>query len=408
MASNRYTLFLATGLLLSLPSAAAPVSIAAVVGDEVISSQDVEDRRELVMATAGIPNTVENQQKITPRIVQSLVDETLELQEAKRLSIEVTSEEIAKAMNDMGGRGDTNRSVRELIKSRGLSEASLERQLKAQLAWAKVVQRKLRKNVSISQDEIARAKAAEAANPGLMELKLAAFELNAKDEGADALAKELHDKLAAGTDSATLAVQYVKEAHFNPPQWVGESRLPAPLQQQLGKLKPGEVSEPLRGASTIHVIQVLDGRTVQKSSGATEYAIKQWAVTLPKDRTKAGLTKLRAVASAIRANPGACDSSVAPKAALPVEVNQVRMKLAAMSPQQRSIISQLEVGQVSEPLIAPDKLRLVMLCEKIEPPQNAVDGDAVRQQLYAEKLELAAQKHLRNLRRDTFVDIKGE
>jgi peptidyl-prolyl cis-trans isomerase SurA len=110
----------------------------------------------------------------------------------------------------------------------------------------------------------------------------------------------------------------------------------------------------------------------------------------------------------LRSDPGECTSEIIPKVALPTEVKFVRTLVGSMSPQQRQIVSHLEVGQVSEPLMAPDALRLVVLCEKIEPAnENTPNAEKIRQQLFAEKIELEAQKHLRNLRRDAFIDIKG-
>jgi peptidyl-prolyl cis-trans isomerase SurA len=94
---------------------------------------------------------------------------------------------------------------------------------------------------------------------------------------------------------------------------------------------------------------------------------------------------------------------------LPAKVQLVRTHVGDLSPQQRSIVSHLEVGDVSEPLFGPDAVRLVVLCEKVEPSEGTLpNAEAIRQQLFAEKLELEAQKHLRNLRREAFIDIKGQ
>jgi peptidyl-prolyl cis-trans isomerase SurA len=130
---------LMAAMLAAHAAQAAQVNIAAVVNDSIITTADVEQRRDIIMATAGIPMTVENQQKITPRVVQSLIDEALELQDAKSQSIIITDEEVSKAVDGMGSKGENNESLRNFIKRNNLSLASVEAQVRAQLAWNKVV-----------------------------------------------------------------------------------------------------------------------------------------------------------------------------------------------------------------------------------------------------------------------------
>ena len=392
---------------------AATVGIAAVVGEDVITTSDVSERRDLLMATAGIPTTPENQKKITPRIIQSLIDETLQMQEAKRQSLTVTDEELARAIAAMQSHGERKETVQDFVKSRGLSLRSLEAQVRAQLAWSKVVQRKLRRNVSISTDEVHRAQLAAAAAPGEADLRIQALEFSMADATKQsAISKVVEDvalELKSGTDMATVAARYVREpgVRYSQPSWVPESQLPPLLQQSLRAIPDGQVTPPLRSGNVVQLLQVMERRTAPKSDDATEYALKQIAISIPKKRDKAAMTSLREAASMLRSNPGDCMSETEPMVALPVAVNFVRARNNALSPQQRGIVAHLDIGQVSEPLMGPDALRLVMMCEKIEPSTGALpDAEKIRQQLFAEKVELEAQKHLRNLRRDAYIDIK--
>ena len=411
---NHWLVLLALGLGYAASAQASQVNIAAVVGDDIITTSDVEQRRDLIMATAGIPTTVENQQKITPRIVQSLIDETLELQEAKSQSLTVTDEELNKAIDSMGAHGESKESLRDFIAHHGLSMRSLENQLRAQLAWNKVVTRKLKRNVSVAQDEVLRAQKSAAAAPGESELRIQAMEIKfvGKDgvTAARKIADEITLQLKAGTPMPSIAARYIKqpEVAYNPPVWVPEKNLPPALQQTLHGLNAGDVTPPLPSEKSIQLIQLIDRANGPKQADTTEYAIKQIALAVPTKRDKASLAKLRTAASVLRSNPGSCMDESIPKVDVPTEVKIIRAKLNSLSPQQRSVLTHLEVGDVSEPLMGNDALRLIVMCEKVEPAAgNLPDADAIRQQLFAEKLELEAQKHLRNLRRDAYIDIKG-
>ena len=400
-------------LLGAAPAMAQSVSIAAVVGDDIITTTDVTARRDLIMATSGIEPTVENQEKIIPRITQSLIDELLQLQEAKRQSLGVTPEELTKAIDTLATRGDDKQNIREFVKARGLSLPSLESQMRAQLAWNKVVQRKLRRNVNITQEEVMRVQQA-AASSAESHVRIQALEVviptAAAQEKFVALAESMATDLKAGASMAQVAIGYVKhpEVRFSQPTWVPEENLPPVLQQALRNVKAGETTPPLRAGNTIQILKVIERKAVAKQDDGTEYAIKQLAIEVPKKRDKASLAMLSAVAATLQVDYGGCESEAIPKVDLPTTVNFTRIKVGAMSPQQRSIIGNLEVGDVSEPLMAPDALRLVVVCEKTEPSAGSLpDAEVIRKQLFADKMELEAQKHLRNLRRDAYIDIKG-
>ena len=400
----------------AMPSAhAASLSIAAVVNDDVITTHDVEERRDLLMVTSGIPITPENQKRITPRILQTLIDEALELQEAKRQSINIPDDDVTKALDEvtLGRQQLEPGGIKKIITEKGLSLRSLENQVRAQLAWQKVVQRKLRRNVSISQDEVTRAQQTQAAAPGTTELRIAALSVPISDPASEAAATKTIDDIAlrlkTTPDIVKVAEAYLSRADvkFSAPVWLSEEALQPALQQALHDMKPGELTPPLRAAGAIQVIQLLDRQVNKPQADNTEIAIKQISIPVPANRDKKSIQKLKAVADALHANAGDCSSEQLPATELPATASFARTKMGALTPQQRSVINHLQVGEVSPPLPTPEFVRLVMLCEKIEPAAgNLPDADAVRQRLFAEKIELEAQKHLRNLKRDAFIDIK--
>ena len=76
------------------PTAAQGVQrIAAVVNDDVISAYEVTQRVMMVMVTGRIPDTEENRRRLSAQILRNMIDEQLQLQEAKRLNIRVSDED---------------------------------------------------------------------------------------------------------------------------------------------------------------------------------------------------------------------------------------------------------------------------------------------------------------------------
>ena len=90
-------------LSLSNPAASSAASpgvrdrIAAVVNDNVITTLDIRQRMTLALLSSGLPESPEIEQRLLPQVLRGLIDEQLQLQEAKRLDITVTQEDIDKA-----------------------------------------------------------------------------------------------------------------------------------------------------------------------------------------------------------------------------------------------------------------------------------------------------------------------
>src|SRR5437773_6234838 len=123
------------------PSGAAPqLGIAAVVNDEVISIFDLISRVRLVMLSSNIADTPETRQRIAPQVLRSLIDEKLQLQEAKRQSVTASDEELNKGLDQIEKQNNMRSGqLNEFMKSRGLDRGQLVDQLTASIVWAKLV-----------------------------------------------------------------------------------------------------------------------------------------------------------------------------------------------------------------------------------------------------------------------------
>jgi peptidyl-prolyl cis-trans isomerase SurA len=391
------------------------ITIAATVNDDVITSTDLDQRRALVMETSGIPQTPENIVHIMPRILDSLIDETLEMQEAKRLSITISDDDVTKALDEMSTRkNEPVGGVLREIEAKGLSVRSLQNQIRSQLAWNKVIQRKVRRNVVISQDELTRAQQAVATSPGVAELKLAALliPITGPDEEAHvkALIEEIAPVLARGEDITTLAAKYDgrKDILYRPPAWISEDKIPPDISLVLRDTKTGTTTTPIRSGNVIQFITVVDRRTVKTATDATTLTVKQISLDVPPNPDKELIANLAVSEKTISTNPGSCEDTNLPSTPLPATVAFARTSNAELTPSQRDLLAQLAVGQVSAPFSSEGKVRMVLLCERSESAGAVVDKEKLRQQLYSEKIELEAQKLLRNLRRDATIDIRDK
>ena len=89
-----------------------------------------------------------------------------------------------------------------------------------------------------------------------------------------------------------------------------------------------------------------------------------------------------------------------------IEVNQRTAMLSELPSGLRNISETLKVGGMSSPFASAEGIRLYMLCGKKEIAGSSVNSNKIRDSLFRQKFELEAQKYLRDLRRNVFIEVR--
>src|SRR5262249_3143360 len=130
-------------------------SIGAIVNSDIIADYDLRQRVALYLATAGVEPTPELMKKIRAQILDQLVTEKLQIQEAKRKNITISSPEIDKALNRIVDDNHiTLDQLKQVLGKNGASVQALRSQLAAQILWQKVVEDEFQDRINISESEI--------------------------------------------------------------------------------------------------------------------------------------------------------------------------------------------------------------------------------------------------------------
>jgi peptidyl-prolyl cis-trans isomerase SurA len=273
--SRRLILALLTCLAPALAMAQMPTQrIAAVVNDDVITSGDLIDRINLGIATSGLPNDDATRQRLAPQVLRSFIDEKLQLQEAKRLGIDVTDADMNQAMQTIAQRNNTTPSVlQQYLSDRGLSPRALQDQLRAQIAWLKIVSRELRPKVVVTQEQIelalGRGTGDDARELQLGEILLPVYDRNQEDQVL-ADAQGLIASLRGGADFAAVARQVSAAAsaeNGGDLGWVPLAAVVPDIRDRIASLPVGQVSDPILSQAGVHIFLVRDQRTRTQGAG---------------------------------------------------------------------------------------------------------------------------------------------
>ena len=116
------------------------ISIVAVVNDEAITLTDLISRLDLVIMTSKLPNDYATRKNLSAQIIQTLINEKLQSQEANKLDIRVSKLEINNFIAFIEKRnGMEPGTLFSILIQKGLSKNALVEQVKAQIIWEKLL-----------------------------------------------------------------------------------------------------------------------------------------------------------------------------------------------------------------------------------------------------------------------------
>lgn len=259
----------------SIAQAQRTMGIAAVVNDDAISFSDVEDRIKLVLASSGMPDGKEIRLKIMPQVVEGLVEESLKLQEAARVNLPVSDEEIKEGLGTIAKQNNlTADQFTAQLKKAGINEKTLNRQIKAQLAWNNVVKKKLRSEVSVSETDITNYIEDAKKKIGQTEYRVSEIFLpyggQKKAAELDAFAGRMAKALQKGeAPFAPVAAQFSKAAGAEKGGslgWITEGNLAPELDAVLKTLSEKQISDPIKTKDGLYILQLSAKRTMTAES----------------------------------------------------------------------------------------------------------------------------------------------
>ncbi len=392
------------------------MKIAAVVNDEVISVFDVVSRMRMVMISSSIADTPEMRQRIGPQVLRSLIDEKLELQEAKRQTVTATDAEINNGLQQIEKQNNMKSGqLNELLKARGIDRGSLVDQLTAGIVWAKLVRRQAAQTTEISDEEIDEAVKRAKEHASEPQSRVAEIFLavdNPSQEGeVRALAERLTQQMRQGARFSAVAQQFSQSATAavgGDIGWLRSDQLPPELGKAVSALRPGELSAPVRVASGFYLLLVVDRRT-GNSGGEQEavFDIVQVVVPLPARPSEALRQAAVREAATVRTAAKDCPSLLKiGKEKAPQLSSEGKLRASSISPEMRALVSRLSIGEASEPIVQKNGVGVIMVCGKANSSGGGVTREDVTESLLRQRLDTVARRYLRDLRRNAYVDVR--
>jgi parvulin-like peptidyl-prolyl isomerase len=133
--------------------------IVAIINHEIITLSELNNSLETYMKRVGQSSEVTDREDVKKRlrtlILDSLIDQKLIIQEAQKLGIAATDDDVDQAIKDMLSKKKiTMKTMAENIASQGGTIEDYREEIKQHLTKRNLIGREIRKNVTITQEEI--------------------------------------------------------------------------------------------------------------------------------------------------------------------------------------------------------------------------------------------------------------
>src|SRR6185503_9920769 len=186
---------------------------------------------------------------------RSMINERLQLQEAVRQSVEVTEKEVQDQVAEIERRNRMPKGgLAAMLRQRNIELRTFEDQIRASLAWNKVVQVKILPQIRVSDAEVAAVLKRLKENKDKLQYRVSEIFLpiDSPQQQGRALqtSQFILGQLRAGASFEILARQFSQTGTASSGGDIGflfEGQMEAEIEKAVKQLKTGQVAGPVRG-----------------------------------------------------------------------------------------------------------------------------------------------------------------
>jgi len=391
--------------------------VAALVNDEPITTVDVRNRMRLIIASTGMSQIDEGTlSRIQDQAMRGLVDEHLQLQAASEYDIEVSDAEISNSLLDLADRNNTTIDVIiQDLQNSGVDISTLRHQLEAEIAWQVIVNGRYGSRIRISEQQIELALerlAASASQPQFRIFEML-FEVPGPGREEQTIQRVITvmNQLQQGATFPELARQFSdapSAANGGDIGWITASQ----LQPEVAGIMPqmrvqydqsggrGALSNPIEVPGGFMVIALVGAR-----DGTTTLQYDLVQITVP----TSALTDSTAstFAAELDSNPS-CSQAEAVASRIPGAIYTPLGSISAEAvlPAIRDALQPLDEGENTGVLQSGVGLQALIVCDRAIAGPGVPTRDDLESQLRGQQLSLLSRRWLRDLRRDSTVEIR--
>ena len=388
--------------------------VAAIVNDEIITLGDLEQRMTLFIGTLGLEDNLALRDDIRPRIMETLILESLKKQEALRHNLRPTPQQYENALRYLERLNNIPQGgFEDYMKQKGYARSAWFGQLESQLYWDNYVSTYLQPLVSVGDNEI--NDVLESYSHRKQEDEYLLSELYLPVIGGDeskvmSTALQLSGALLSSEslekDFALFATQHSQAASSaagGDIGWVGLDEVHVAVREALKKAPIGHIQGPLQVPGGVYVFYLRDRRSFG-GEDSFEVNLQQVSVGNDVDDAEDIIEEGRAIAKSPDFN---CERQGNYASIPSLTLRDLgQMSLSDLSLPLARAVETLPEGGVSDVISIGEELMFLKLCGRATRKVALPSREAVRERIFYQRLEKLVQKQIRDLWRSSHVEMR--
>ena len=382
-------------------------AIAVIVNDEVISRYDVNQRVRLILVTSGIPATEENVKRIEEQAIKALVDEKIQIQEAIKLEVPDSPDEVNLMLDNIArGNQTTAEGILESITSQGVNSETLLSQIKSELLWNKIVRGRFGSYINISDEEVNLIYERTIQNINNSQYDISEIFIGFEDESEEKEAKELTERLTEQLKNE-IAFEPVAQQFSQAPSsgqggfigWVSEGQLDPDIISNIKNLEIGSVSNPIKTVNGYYIIK-LNGKSEEggKNPMKNQYDLISVSFDI-EDKIMAKDFSDNFISC--KRLDGLLENYNQKK------VNVIGKRLLQELPKElHKELLEKNAGNTLSPRFSDENIDIILICDRKDDIGIQVNRDVIEDNIYSQKMGMMSRRHLRDLRRDAVIEYR--
>ena len=392
-------------------------NIAAIVNGTPISVKDVKNKLKLALKMPLDKLSPMEKEQVQRQILSTLIDESIKIQTTEKLGLKIDPKDIESTMEHIEKQnGMPKGGLRKMLKDKGVAESVFTNGIKADILWRQYIGAWAGNTLELNKkelQELVTPSLSETIQYHLAEIEIYTPEGEPEEKSLDALNKIL-EKLKSKQPFMMLAhtlSHAPSAARGGDIGWINQDMLDTETLEVIEKLRPGQVTSPLKtdhGYKIILLIDKKDMGTLQPTLTARQIEIKisEDISSKPKDLNEK-MEKLTKLVQTITT------CSEFDQLADQIPDSQIHVyktvRLSELSPDLQMVLKDLEIGIPSKAIFNSSNNTIVffLLCEKNETlVDKAKSVEGIANEISNQRFMSISEQKLKEAKRVASIEIR--
>lgn len=399
--------------------------IIAIVDQSVITEQELVDRtKSIVSQLEKKGGQLPAEDVLQKQILERLIVDSLQLQFAAQTGVKVDDGQLDKTIERIAEQNKLSLAeFKKALEADGVSFRKFREDIRSEIIISRLREREVENRVTISEGEIDNYLTTQSSNVGENdEFDISHILIRLPEDSSpedlqkaraktEQLLKSLNDGMRFEEASATYS-DAPNALEGGSMGWRAASQIPGPFLESLKPLKAGEISQPFRSTSGIHILKLNDRRTGSSSlivnqTHARHILIKLSEVVSEKEAKHKMDTIKERIENGTKFEEMARQYSEDGSASTGGDLGWVNP--GDTVPAFEKAMNELGLGEISPPIKTPFGWHIIQVMER---RQQDMSKEAARlkarQEIRARKAEEAYSDWIRELRDKAYVELRLE